>query len=329
MKITVFSAHPFEMSFLSAALSHHNAIFTEKELDNDSCSLAEGSRAVALFTSDKADGTVLEKLAACGVQYIALRSVGYDHVDLKKARGLNIKIANVPAYSPYAVAEHAVMLLLALNRKLIPSQKLIHEHDFRLDGLTGFDLHGKTTGIIGLGKIGECFARIMKGFGCNLLCYDPYANQALEKELGLKLTDLEELCKKSDVISIHCPLNASTEHLLNKNTFSIMKKGVHIINTARGPIVKTTDAIAALRSGVIGGLGMDVYEFEKGLFFHDHRKSPKTDKLFEELLAFKNVLITGHQAFLTETALQNIADTTAYNLNCFEKGIPSSNELST
>ena len=200
-------------------------------------------------------------------------------------------------------------------------------NDFRLAGLTGFDVHGKTVGVIGLGKIGECFARIMNGFGCKLLCYDPYAERGLEKEMGAKFTDLEELFNSSDIISIHCPLNADTKHLLNESAFSAMKKGVFIINTARGAIIKTTDAIAALGSGIIGGLAIDVYEFEKGLFFHDHRSDKQTDHLFTELRSFNNVLVTGHQAFLTETALRNIADTTAYNLDCFEKGICCKNEL--
>lgn len=327
MKLTVFSTHLFEMPYLTDPLSQHAATFTERELNESTFSIAEGSEAIALFTSDKADGPVLEKLAACGVKYIALRSVGFDHVDLKKAKELNIKVANVPAYSPYAIAEHAVTLLMALNRKLVRSQELMRANDFRLDGLTGFDVHGKTVGIIGMGKIGECFARIMNGFGCTLLCYDPFANRGLEKELNVKFTEMDELLKQSDIISIHCPLNASTKHLLNESAFSRMKKGVFIINTARGPIIKTTDAISALRSGLIGGLGIDVYEFEKGLFFHDHRADRETDKLFKELRGFENVLVTGHQAFLTATALQNIADTTAYNLDCFEKGIPCKNEL--
>lgn len=327
MKTTIFSTHPFERAYLSGSLSQHALTFTEKELSESTLSAAEGSEAVALFTSDKANGPVLEKLAAYGIKYIALRSVGFDHVDLFKAKELNMKVANVPAYSPYSVAEHAVTLLMALNRKLMRSQELMRANDFRLDGLTGFDVHGKTAGIIGMGKIGECFARIMNGFGCRLLCYDPYADRKLEKELNVRFTELDELLKHADIISVHCPLNDSTKHLLNERAFSIMKKGVFIINTARGPVIKTTDAIAALRSGVIGGLGIDVYEFEKGLFFHDHRQD-KIDELFEELRHFKNVLVTGHQAFLTETALQNIADTTAYNLDCFEKGIPCKNELS-
>lgn len=327
MKLTVFSTHLFEMPYLTDPLSQHATIFTERELSESTFDIAEGSNAIALFTSDKADAPILEKLAACGVKYIALRSAGFDHVDLKKAKELNIKVANVPAYSPYAVAEHAITLLMALNRKLIRAQELMNTNDFRLDGLTGFDVHGKTVGIIGMGKIGECFARIMKGFGCTLLCYDPFANPELEKELGVKFTEMNELLSHSDIISIHCPLNASTKHLLNESAFSRMKKGVFIINTARGPIIKTTDAITALKSGLIGGLGIDVYEFEKGLFFHNHRGDQETDELFKELRGFENVLVTGHQAFLTGTALQNIADTTAYNLDCFEKGIPCKNEL--
>ncbi len=225
------------------------------------------------------------------------------------------------------MAEHAVTLLMALNRKLNLSQELIGSNDFRLDGLTGFDVHEKTIGIVGLGKIGEVFARIMNGFGCKLLCYDPNPNKELEKQLNIKFVKFDDLCSQSDIISIHCPLNSSTKHLFNKNTFALMKKGVFIINTARGPIINTLDLLIALDAGIVGAAGLDVYEFEKGLFFHDHRSGRMQDKIFEKLRTYKNVIITGHQAFLTQTALKNIADTTAYNLNCFEKGIACENEL--
>ncbi|MEO6302717.1 MAG: 2-hydroxyacid dehydrogenase [Bacteroidia bacterium] len=328
MKIAVFSSHKFELPYLSDVLSkYHTLKITEQELNENSFNFAASCDAVSLFTSDKADSAILEKLAALGIKYIALRSVGFDHVDLKKAKELNIKVTNVPAYSPYAVAEHAVTLLMALNRKLLLSQKLIGLNDFRLDNLTGIDIHGKTVGIIGLGKIGEAFAQIMKGFGCELLCYDPHAKPDLKNELKIKFIPLEELCRKSDIISIHCPLNSDTKYLFNSSTFSLMKKGVFIINTARGSIIKTADVLLALESGLIGGLGLDVYEFEKGLFFHDHTKDGLCDKTLQKLRSYPNVLITAHQAFLTKTALQNIADTTLDNLNCLEKGTKCKNTL--
>ncbi len=328
MKVAVFSSHNFEMPYLRKALSNTNDIkFIDLELNENSVSFAEGCEAIALFTSDKADKGILESLKTLGVKYIVLRSVGFDHVDLKKAKDLNIKVANVPAYSPYSVAEHAVTLLLALNRKLIHSRILMGKNDFRLDGLTGFDVHEKTIGIIGLGKIGETFAKIMNGFGCKIICYDPHLDPKIKNKLNVKQVSLEKLCSESDIISVHCPLNSNTKHLLNKTTFSLMKQRVFIINTARGPIIKTEDLFPFLDNGLIGGVGLDVYEFEKGLFFHDHINDGVQDVTFQKLRSYPNVLITGHQAFLTETALQNIADTTAYNLNCFNKELQCKNIL--
>ncbi|MBI3518854.1 MAG: 2-hydroxyacid dehydrogenase, partial [Bacteroidetes bacterium] len=288
---------------------------------------AKSCQAVSLFTSDKADASVLQTLAGYGVKYIALRSVGFDHVDLKEAKRLQMQVANVPAYSPHSVAEHAVTLLMTLNRKILLSQELMRVNDFRLDGLTGFDVHEKKIGIVGIGKIGETFARIMNGFGCELLCYDPCPRHELEVQLNIRFVDLAYLCTHSDVISIHCPLNKTTTHLFNKELFSIMKKGVFVINTARGPIINTQDLMQALDAGIVGAAGLDVYEFEKGLFFHDHSSKKTDDQVFQKLRLYKNVLITGHQAFLTETALKNIAQTTAYNLNCFAKGALSINAL--
>ncbi len=328
MKIAVFSSHNFEMPYLTKALLNKNDIkFTDLELNENSFSFAEGCEAVSLFTTDKADKNILESLKILGVKYIVLRSVGFDHVDLISAKEIGMQIANVPAYSPYSVAEHAITLLTALNRKLIQSRILMDKNDFRLDGLTGFDLNGKTVGIIGLGKIGEIFAKIMNGFGCKLLCYDPHLNLSDDNLLKIENVSLKKLCADSDIISIHCPLNKYTKHLLNASVFSLMKKGVYIINTARGSIIKTEDLFASLDSGLIGGLGLDVYEFEKGLFFHDHSKEVLKDTVFQKLRAYPNVLITGHQAFLTQTALQNIAETTAYNLSCFEKKLPCKNAL--
>lgn len=328
MKIAVYSAHLFEMPYLLSALEKgHELMITEKELNEKTVHLSKSASALTLFTSDKVNESILKQLATYGIKYISLRSVGFDHVDLKIAKELHIKVANVPAYSPYSVAEHAVTLLMALNRRLIQSRELIKLNDFRLNGLTGFDVHSKTVGIVGFGKIGQAFARIMNGFGCKLLCCDPSPDYELGKETNLQFVSFNELCGKSDIISIHCPLNTSTKYLFDTAAFSIMKKGAFLINTARGPIIKTEDLLLALDKGLIGAAGLDVYEFEKGLFFNDHRNEPINDPLFEKLRTYNNVLITGHQAFLTETALKNIADTTAYNLKCFEQGNACINEL--
>jgi D-lactate dehydrogenase len=328
MKTAIFSAHQFELPYLKQAFpTDHEYIFIEEPLNGETVHKAESCSAVSLFTSDKAEADILNKLGGLGIKHIALRSVGFDHVDLKSAKQLQMQVANVPAYSPYSVAEHAVTLLMALNRRLMLSQELMHSNDFRLDGLTGFDIHEKAVGIVGLGKIGQAFASIMNGFGCRILCYDPYPKPELEKKWNVQFVSLSELCNQSDIISIHCPLNASTTHLFDEELFSIMKNGVYLINTSRGSVIKTTDLIEALDKGIVAGAGLDVYEFEKGLYFGDHRNEAMTDVVFQKLRSYKNVLLTGHQAFLTETALKNIANTTAYNLSCFEKGLISKNAL--
>lgn len=328
MKIAIFSSSDYELPFLKKACNNvHELVFINQSLNEDSVDEAKTCDAVMLFTSDNASAPVLEKLSEYGIKFIALRSVGYDHIDLKAAKTLQLKVANVPAYSPHSVAEHAVLLLMALNRKLLVGQALMKTNDFRLNGLTGFDIHGKTVGIVGLGKIGKVFAKIMNGFGCKLLCYDPQPDVSLEKDAGLKFVNFQELCKQSDIISIHCPLTKDTRYLFNKTVFQQLKKNVFIINTSRGPIIKTDDVLEALDNKTIGGLGLDVYEFEKGLFFQDHRNDELKDLNFEKLRNYKNVIITGHQAFLTENALSNIADTSFYNLSCFEKGITCENEL--
>jgi D-lactate dehydrogenase len=270
---------------------------------------------------------VLKRLHENGVRFIALRSTGFDHVDLKKASKLGMKIANVPAYSPFAIAEFAVALIQALNRKIILSQQLMAQHDFRLDQLVGLDLHGKTVGIVGTGTIGSIFAKIMQGFGCQLIGYDIVKNRKLVIETAIKYKSLEELCAISDIISINCPLDASTKYLFNKKIFKQMKKGVIFINTARGGIVNTKDLIAALDNGTIAAAGLDVYENEKNIFFKDLREKEINDETFEKLHAHPSVLITGHQAFLTEEALQGIAETTIQNLVEWSKNGTAENEL--
>lgn len=328
MKIAVFSTNDYEIPFLKNACEEkHELLFIQDALHENSVGASKSCDGVMLFTSDNASEIVLKKLSEYGVKFIALRSVGYDHIDLKAAKSLQFRVANVPAYSPHSVAEHAVLLLMALNRKLLVGQSLMKTNDFRLNGLTGFDINGKTVGIVGCGKIGKVFGKIMLGFGCKLLCYDPQPDRSLEKEMNMNFVGFTELCKQSDIISIHCPLTKDTKHLFNKAVFQQLKKNVYIINTSRGPVIKTDDLLEALSDGTIGGLGLDVYEFEKGLFFKDHRHEEIKDPYFEKLRNYKNVIITGHQAFLTENALKNIAETSFYNLNCFEKGTPCENEL--
>lgn len=320
MKVTVFSSKPFEREFLTRYNEKdHSLIFLEERLSKDTFALAEGCSTIVLFTNDNADADVLEKLHTIGVSNIALRSAGYDHVDLKKAKELNIKVSYVPDYSPYSIAEHSIALILAMNRKLKQAQRNIENHDFRLDGLIGFDLNGKTVGIIGTGKIGGIVAKILHGFGCTLLGYDVQQDLDLEEKYGLEYVPLNDLCRKSDIVTIHCPLNEQTRYMIDKERFGMMKKGVMIQNSARGPIINTLDLIEGLKSEHIGYAGLDVYEKEKGLFFYNHSDKVLQDDIFARLLTFKNVLITSHQAFLTQEALSNIAEATLYNIDCFEK----------
>lgn len=327
MRVLVFSSHEYDKEALNrVAGDKHKLVFTPDRLDLQTASMAAGFDAISLFTSDDASGEVIEALARNAVKFIALRSVGYDHVDLAEADAHGIAVANVPEYSPYSIAEHAVAMMMAANRKIVESRLLMQMQDFRVDSLTGFDVHGKTVGIIGVGKIGRAFARIMKGFGATLLAYDPFENEEA-LGLGIKYTSLEDLLTQSDIVSIHCPLNASTRHLLRKPQFEIMKKGAVLINTARGGVVKTTDLIQAIEQKILSVVCLDVYENEKGLFFEDHRDDVLSDPLFARLRSFKNVLITGHQGFLTNEALAGIAKVTISNLDHWQQGRVSPNEV--
>ncbi|MEO5603717.1 MAG: 2-hydroxyacid dehydrogenase [Cyclobacteriaceae bacterium] len=326
MKVFVYSARPYDQPALQAASGKHELLFTEKRLNEETFHFATGCQAVSIFTSDDASATVLEKLHACGIRYVSLRSVGYDHIDLDKAALLGMHVENVPEYSPYSVAEHAVAMLMAVNRKPIEGQQLMQLQDFRIDSLKGFDIHSKTAGVIGTGKIGMAFARIMIGFGAKVLACDPKINQGAI-DLGIKYVSLKDLLKGSDIVSLHCPLTSDTRHLIANAEFNWMKKGSILINSSRGPVINTTDLIAALKSGRLGAACLDVYEFEKGLFFNDHRNDIIHDEVFTQLRSFKNVLITGHQGFLTTDAIKEIAETTIRNLDCWQNGIRSLNEL--
>ncbi len=328
MKTAVFSLHKFEKPFLEQAnKGRHEFLFFDTRLTQHTASFAKGCEAVSLFVSDDASAPVLDVLFAIGIKYIVLRSAGYNNVDLKKANERGIRVARVPAYSPYAVAEHAVALMLALNRKLIRAHNRIAEMNFSLDGLTGFDMNGKTAGIIGTGKIGSVIAKILYGFGCNLLAYDVYPNETLVQQYGLRYTNFKTLCSDADIITLHCPLAEETKYLINSKSIALMKPGVMLINTSRGKLINTKDVIAALKTGQIGSYGMDVYEEEEGLFFEDHSEDILQDDLIARLMSFRNVLITSHQAFLTDTALKNIAETTINNLNCFEERMSCENEI--
>lgn len=328
MKIFVYSAHRFEKPFLEkAAQGKHELAYSSYALTSNTVKLAQGYDVVAVFTSDDVSAEVITSLYHCGVRFIALRSVGYDHVNISKAKEIGIKVANVPAYSPYAIAEHSVALLMALNRKIVLGQQLMKKNNFSLDDLVGFDLHGKTIGIVGTGKIGAAFAHIMKGFGCILMGFDITQNEELIQQTDISYTSLEDLCKQSDVISVNCPLTVKTKYLFNKSLFSIMKKEAIFINTARGSIVNTKDLIEALERKIIAGAGLDVYENEKPIFFRNHLNNVIIDPVFDKLRSFPNVLITGHQAFLTKEALTGIAETTFSNINDWASGKECQNEL--
>ena len=328
MKTVFFSAHKFENEFLvKANAQKHELKFLELSLNAETAYLATGAEAISIFVNDDASATVLEALAAIGVKYLALRSAGYNHVNLEKAKELQLRIARVPAYSPHAVAEHTVALMLALNRKLVRANSRVHELNFSLEGLTGFDMNEKTVGIIGTGKIGGVVARILNGFGCKILAADQYEDDELKGRLGVIYTDWETILKESDIITLHVPLSPVTKYIINEKSINKMKRGVMLINTSRGALVNTKDVIAGLKTGKIGYLGLDVYEEEAGLFFEDHSEDILQDDVISRLLTFKNVLITSHQAFLTDTALRNIADTTILNLDCFAKATTCPNEL--
>tara|TARA_R110001583_G_scaffold9203_3_gene43612 strand:- start:10823 stop:11818 length:996 start_codon:yes stop_codon:yes gene_type:complete len=328
MKTTVFSTHKFEEPhLLSANKGRHELNLLEVRLTESTASLARGTEAISLFTSDDASAVVLEKLKDMGIKYIALRTAGYNNVAVEKAAELGIKVARVPAYSPYAIAEHTMALILALTRKLVRAHNRVRDMNFSLNGLTGFDLNGKTVGVMGTGKIGAILVKILHGFGCNILTYDNSEDGELIEKYGVRYTDCSTICRQADIISLHVPLVPSTKHLVDAKRISLMKPGVMLINTSRGGLVDTKAVIEGLKSGKIGYFGMDVYEEEEGLFFEDHSDEILQDDVIARLMTFNNVLITSHQAFLTDTALTNIADTTIYNLDCFEKQIDSGNEV--
>ncbi len=320
MKIAFFNAKPYEIEFFKKAnlTDGHQICYFEMRLTEQTVELARGHEAICTFVNDVLGRSLLERLSQLGVKLVALRSAGYNQVDLVAAREFKISVVRVPAYSPYAVAEHAVALLLTLNRKTHRAHNRVREGNFSLEGLLGFDLHGMTVGIVGTGKIGLCFAEIMKGFQCRILAFDPNPNPEAIKR-GVEYVGWEEFLEKSSIISLHCPLLPQTHYIINAKAIEKMQKGVVLLNTSRGGLVETTAVIEGLKSGKIGYLGIDVYEEESALFFDDHSGEVIQDDLLARLMTFPNVLITGHQAFFTEQALENIAMTTLSNVTEFER----------
>ena len=314
MRIILFSSKPYDQqSFRAAGFPGDWQLnFQETHLRPDSASLAAGCEVVCAFINDDLSAAVLQQLAAGGTRLIALRSAGYNHVDLHAVHALGLTVVRVPAYSPHAVAEHALALIMTLNRRTHRAFNRTREGDFSLHGLIGFDLHGKQVGIIGAGQIGLCFARIMAGLGCQLLIHDPTPIAALPA--GAQQVELDRLLASSDLISLHCPLNSATHHLINAARLQQMKRGVMLINTGRGALIDTPALIGALKSGQLGYLGLDVYEEEAELFFEDCSEQPLQDDVLARLLSFPNVLITAHQGFLTHEALAAIAGTTRDNI---------------
>lgn len=321
MKITFFSAKPYDKeSFLHANEAYGFEFeFFDTELSAPTVEMVQNSTVVCAFVNDKLNRQVLEALAAKGVKMIALRCAGFNNLDIEAARELGIRVCRVPAYSPEAVAEHALAMVMTLNRKTHKAYNRVREQNFSLQGLLGFNLYQKTVGVIGTGNIGKAFCRMLLGMGCNVLAFDLIADKDLEAA-GVAFLPLIELLQQSDIISLHCPLTEQTTHLIDKNTISYMKKGVMIINTGRGKLIDTKDAIGALKTGHIGYLGIDVYEQEEKLFFKDLSTHIIQDDMIQRLMSFPNVLVTAHQAFFTKEALGQIATVTLDSVATLQKG---------
>lgn len=330
MKIAVCSAHPYDRQFLQEANATfgNELSFFDARLNEETRQMVAGFPAICAFVNDTLNEAVLQALAQQGTQLIALRCAGFNNVDLAAAARHGIRIVRVPAYSPHSIAEHTLALILTLNRKTHRAYNRVRDGNFSLDGLLGFELRGRTIGIIGTGRIGLATAEILRGFDCRLLAHDPYPNPEC-LALGARYVTLDELYRESDLITLHCPLNQESFHLINAAAIGKMKRGVTIINTSRGAVIDTPAVIAALKSGRIGGLGLDVYEQEGDLFFQDLSCQVIQDDMFERLLSFPNVLITGHQGFFTAEALASIARTTLDNVRVFEQSGLCPNEVTT
>ncbi|MGV3504807.1 MAG: 2-hydroxyacid dehydrogenase [Adhaeribacter sp.] len=328
MNVIFFSARPYDEIFFRKKNQEYgfNLHFQDTHLSPETAILARGYQAVCVFVNDVVGAGVLQVLAREGIQLLVLRCAGYNNVDLKAAASLGIRVVRVPAYSPYAVAEHTLALILALNRKTHRAYNRVREGNFLLHGLMGFDLHGKTVGLIGLGQIGLVTARILQGFGCQVLGHDlQIPEQALQ--MGVAFPGLDQIYARADILSLHCPLTPQTHHLINRESIGKMKKGVMLINTSRGALIDTQAVIEGLKNQQIGFLGLDVYEEEGDLFFEDLSDRVIQDDVFMRLLGFNNVLITGHQAFFTSNALEGIAAVSLQNIADYQHQRDLKNEI--
>ncbi len=328
MKIALFNTKSYEKDFFERIIGEysHEITYYDIPLRPESAELARNHDAICIFVNDIADKEVLKKLSELGIKIITLRCAGFNNIDISIAKEYGLRIFRVPSYSPQSVAEHAIALIMTLNRKTHKAYNRVRENNFSLEKLNGFTLYGKTVGVIGTGKIGSAFCTIMKGFGCHILAYDPTESKEMIK-IGVQYTTFDFLLQQSDIISLHCPLIPETKHIISKEQFDIMKKGVMLINTSRGALVNTKDAIGALKVGRLGYLGIDVYEQEEQIFFHDMSESIIQDDVISRLLTFPNVLITSHQGFFTNEALEEIVRTTLQNCTDFENGIANDREL--
>lgn len=334
MRLALFSTKSYDREFFTAenaaiaarGMPSHELAFFEPRLTLENARLAWGFPAICTFVNDHLSAALLTQLRDHGLRLIALRCAGFNQVDLRATADLGLTVARVPAYSPYAVAEHAVGMMLSLNRKFHKAYNRVREGNFQLEGLLGFDMHGKTVGVIGTGKIGQCAAKILLGFGCRVVAYDVVPNDECAA-WGVTYVPLDELLRQCDIITLHCPLMPQTHHLIDERALNLMKPGVMLINTSRGALVDAVAAIVALKSGRLGYLGLDVYEEEADLFFEDLSQRVIQDDIFTRLLTFNNVLITGHQAFFTRTALEQIARVTLGNVIAFERGEKLENQV--
>ncbi len=322
MRVAFYDTKGYDRDYFKAPadISGLDLVFHDFRLCTDNALSADGAEAVCVFVNDKVDRACLEVLAGAGVRLVALRCAGFNNVDFTAAAELGIVVTRVPAYSPYAVAEHTVALLLTLNRKIHRAYNRVRELNFSLGGLVGFDLHGKTVGILGTGRIGQITAQIFRGFGCEVIATDPFPDTEWADAHGIRYIDLDGLLSVSDVVSLHMPLTPETHHLLCDATIGRMKDGAYLVNTSRGKLVDSTAVISALKSGKLGGVALDVYEEEEGVFFEDHSETALQDDVLARLLTFPNVLVTSHQAFLTREALAAIAETTVDSVGRFLRG---------
>lgn len=320
MRIAIFSTKPYDQATLEATpeAALHQFTYLKPRLEQLTVALAADHDAVCAFVNDVLDKAVLEQLHALGVRLVAMRCAGFNNVDVPAAKELGITVARVPEYSPFSVAEHTVGMMLSLNRHLHRAYNRVRERNFALEGLLGFDMHGRSAGVIGTGKIGSQVCRILLGIGCKVLCYDKFENDELES-LGVRYTSLEEVLRESEILTLHCPLTPDTHHLINAATLENMRDGVMLINTSRGGLLDTGAVLQSLKTGKVGYLGLDVYEEEAELFFEDRSAAVLQDDIFARLLTFSNVLITGHQAFFTRDALEKIAAVTLDNITVFEQ----------